>query len=203
MKKENWEDKKYYYFRRLPKDLVSKIKIDKVSSYSVTELGVADKMSRILLKNPLISKESVILDGMACIGGNTISFCRNFNQVYCVEIDSVRFNYLNSNLRILGLENVTSYNGSILDYYKNIKSDILFLDPEWGGPDYDMKKKINVYINNIAINEFCKMIMDSISPPKVISLKLPKNYDLDLLKNNIDRKIEIFDLKKMFLVNIY
>ena len=53
MKKENWEDKKYYYFRRLPKDLVSKIKIDKVSSYSVTELGVADKMSRILLKNPL------------------------------------------------------------------------------------------------------------------------------------------------------
>lgn len=65
-------------------------------------------------------------------GGNTISFAQNFDSVLANEFDEKRFCMLKHNaVDVLGIQNVTFFNGSILDLAFTCEYDILFLDPEW------------------------------------------------------------------------
>ena len=52
--------------------------MDEVASFSVTEANFADKISNIILKIPKIKSNMSIIDATACVGGNSISFCKYF-----------------------------------------------------------------------------------------------------------------------------
>ena len=72
-------------------------------------------------------------DGMACVGGNTISFAKKFHKVIANELDASRYNILQHNTKeVAGCSsNVEFRNESVLDLVKQARFDVLFLDPEW------------------------------------------------------------------------
>ena len=72
------------------------------------------------------------IPGMACVGGNTISFSKGFKEVVSNELDEGRFKILQHNVgTVAGCSNVDFRNESILDLVKTLRFDVLFLDPEW------------------------------------------------------------------------
>ena len=87
-----------FYFRQLTKDNPSafeRLQMDRVGSYSVTDARSAEKTSDLIVKHlgvsPAEAKEDVsIIDGCACIGGNTISFAKRFARVEAVEFSAQR-----------------------------------------------------------------------------------------------------------------
>ena len=131
------DDIKYkwnYLFGNLPKDIRDQILMDKVSTFSITNYKTADKMSDILLSLKGINNNSTILDGTACVGGNTISFAKKGFKVISVELDKQRSELLLHNIKLYNLENkIKIYNKNLLDIYKRFKVDVLFIDPPWGG----------------------------------------------------------------------
>ena len=87
-------------------------------------------MNSIFIFSVIPQNES---DGMACVGGNTISFAKKFKKVISNELDESRYHMLQYNTREAAgcSSNVEFRNESILDLVKSVRFDILFLDPEW------------------------------------------------------------------------
>ena len=67
------------FFPQLNEIDLNKLQIDNIGEYSITRPEEASLISEIIIKenNP----EETILDAMAGIGGNSISFCNNFKNV--------------------------------------------------------------------------------------------------------------------------
>jgi len=90
----------------LPYDLqtTAKFIIDEVASFSVTESRSADDMTKVILAHHPRGTagqqmaDLTILDGMSCVGGNTISFCQRFKNVLSNELDEGRFGILKVSL---------------------------------------------------------------------------------------------------------
>ena len=128
----------------LSKDKREQILMDKISIFSITNYKIADKMSDILLSLKGINNNSTILDGTACVGGNTISFIKKGFNVISAELDKQRSELLLHNIKLYNLENkLKIYNKSLLDIYKKFKVDILFIDPPW--------EELNILMKNILI----------------------------------------------------
>jgi len=128
----------------LSKDKREQILMDKVSTFSITNYKTADKISDILLSLKGINTNSTILDGTACVGGNTISFAKKGFNVISVELDKQRSELLSHNIKLYNLENkIKIYNKNLLEIYKRFKLDILFIDPPWG--------ELNILMKNILI----------------------------------------------------
>ena len=128
-----------------------------------------------------------ITDATAGIGGNTISFCKFFKNVYGIEINDTRFNFLKNNLKIYELNNANLINDNMLNVIDKLKQDVIFVDPPWGGKDYIKHKSLDLFIDNKEISLIMKNALDK-GFCKLAVLKLPFNYNL----NNI----EMFDSKK-------
>ena len=136
-----------------------------------------------------------ILDMTAGCGGNTISFCKYFNNVIGIEMNSDRFNILKTNMICYDFNNYTLICGNSLDYI-DTSYDVFFIDPPWGGPEYKKKTNIELYLSNIKIYDVIEMIPSN----KLIVLKLPFNYNYDILeKYNIVMKIAIKNINIIFL----
>lgn len=75
-------------------------------------------------------KHLVITEMTAGVGGNVLNFSKYFKYVNAIEIDTVRYNYLNKNIKIYGFENVNCYNTDSIDLIlerDDIVQDIIFL----------------------------------------------------------------------------
>ena len=77
----SWQYKFNYYFRRYPEALQDIIQMDEIASFSVTEAGFAQQISELLLRLPNLSENSSIVDATAGVGGNSMSFLCNFNNL--------------------------------------------------------------------------------------------------------------------------
>jgi hypothetical protein len=73
--------------------------------------------------------------------------------------------------------------------------DIIFVDPPWGGSGYKTKVNLELNLGDIKIETFVLRCFDrtiTLCPPKVIALKLPKNYNLKFLYDMLNQKMEIY-----------
>lgn len=204
---------------------VEGFQIDEVASFSVSEANVANDITRLILKHCNNNANLVICDGMACVGGNTISFSYHFNTVISNEYDYKRYHMLIHNVRtVLSRKNVIYHNQSITDLVvmsekvPNTNSDvnphnvnnkpceILFLDPEWGGVDYKSATKLRLKIADLSVEVFVINAMASNPSLQFIALKLPTNYDNEnmeaLCKANGYQYTLYTNLKKMTLTII-
>ena len=180
------QHKRDFLFKGLETSRRLGLVIDSVAAFSVTESKSADKMTRVIISAcDLRSPESItILDGMACVGGNTISFASSFHKVIANELDPKRFEMLNHNARtIMKLDNIEFRNESIIELVSAVNFDILFLDPEWGGPSYKSKRNLRLTISEVALETFVLDIFRSKPSVIMIALKLPVNYDNVYIKN--------------------
>lgn len=179
--------KRKYLFKGVNQALVERIKMDEVSAFSITETHSAATMTELIWHGlqkcenfkRLYAGNSCILDGMACVGGNTISFATQFSRVVSNELDPSRFVMLQNNAStVMGLRNVDFMNGSILDVaFEREDYDVMFLDPEWGGPDYKDKTNLVLPISDQSMEEFCLDVLIRVPRVSMVALKLPLNYD--------------------------
>jgi 16S rRNA G966 N2-methylase RsmD len=201
-----------YLFSTIPYLKRKNIQLDETALYSVTDGKTADIQSNIIDYICGSSNISVI-DGTACVGGNTISFAKRFKEVHAIEICKERAKMLTNNIHTCSLKNVSVYNASFLDifdtssvlytklYERRKTYDVIFLDPPWGGPEYKKEEYLDLYLGDMnVINIIQKLIERKLS--KFIILKAPKNYNILGLEKNIKQRLYIKEQKKMLLISI-
>ena len=67
-----------------------------------------------------------------------------------------------------------------LDIMHELKQDVIFFDPPWGGPNYKTIKNLNLYLDNINIVDIINELYDY---AKMIVLRIPRNFNIvDLLR---------------------
>lgn len=158
-----------------------------------------------------------ILDGTACVGGDSISFGKNFGSVVSTEIDRDRFKMLVNNLKEYDLSNVVALNDDCTKIYKRLNFiDIMYFDPPWGGKSYKNEKKLQLSLSDIPIEDIIVSIFNKYdhtnrtnptirSDVKMVVFKLPKNYDLYNMyckTKRDDTTMYLYELNKMNIVLI-
>jgi 16S rRNA G966 N2-methylase RsmD len=176
----------------------SEILIDDVGKYSISKPYAVEKITNIIKKN-INPYNLTITDGFACIGGDTLGFSRIFKHVNSNELDETRFKYLQHNMNLFDRKNITFYNKDYFELVKEIKQDVIYLDPPWGGVDYKNEKKIKIVIGDKKFEDLCRTIVNE-KLCKLLILKLPFNYDLDELKTFC--KTRIYLLGRILIVII-
>ena len=179
-------EKKDFLFRYVHPEIRKQLKLDEEALYSTTDQVTADKITKDILK--FVPKKSTITDATACIGGSTYSFAQCFSNVIAVEYDKTRFSYLEYNMNILpyndNKSNIILYtpqinkiecrNGdAIIECTKQFQ-EAIFIDPPWGGPEYKILPKVQLYLSNLPLCEVCKKLCNFTN---FIILKVPINFD--------------------------
>ncbi len=193
------------------KNNINDLKIDNDSIHYISIREVADIITKIIKKHIYnISNINInnitITDATAGVGGNTISFCKHFKNVNAIEINDTRYNFLVNNINVYNLKNIKLYNDNCLNVIADLYHEVVFIDPPWGGKYYKNVNKLLLKISSVKIEIIINNLLNkSITkhPPKLIVLKIPKNYDLSYLHNQIkSNKIFLYSLKKMYIIII-
>jgi hypothetical protein len=153
-------------------------------------------------------QDSVIIDATGGAGGDTIMFSTIFRTVISVERDIIRYNFLKHNVKEYGLKNVITINSDSINILPKITTiDVIYIDPPWGGKSYKTKENLRLEFGSIPIEQFVINCFNEnilISPPKLIALKLPMNYDLKYFHDFISEKYDahLYKLKKFNILII-
>lgn len=120
-----------HYFSQLPDTIRSGIEMDETALFSVTVDTDADVITQQL--QTFLPVYSKICDATACVGGNTMSFAKVFTDVTSIEMDRGRYEMLNNNIKLLGLQNrVHTINRDFLAYLDKMPYfDFIFFDPPY------------------------------------------------------------------------
>jgi len=167
------------------------LKSDSEGMYSLSHKKDADELSKIIKDK---YGDIKIMDGTSGIGGNSISFGKNFSNVISIEMNQIRFSMLLENLKNNSVENKT-FCGNFLDFL-DMDFDLIFLDPPWGGPGYKNQKSVKIFINDKSLTEITKELKEK---GKIIIWKLPFNYYLEDFKEN---NYQIMELKNYLIIII-
>ena len=134
-----------------------------------------------LIKKNMGTDNLVITDANSNMGGNVINFAKNFKFVNSVEILPFHCEILENNIRVYKVENkVKIHCMDYLDIMTQLKQDVIFFDPPWGGPDYKKEKNLNLYLDGINIVD---IINELYRYAKMIVLRVPRNFNIvDLLR---------------------
>lgn len=170
--------------------------------YSVTRRRDADRILGIMTKILGSLKTKTITDATGCVGGDTIHFGLRFLFVNSIELNEENFKALQNNVTIYGLENVTVHHGDCTKLF-NWKSDVLFVDPPWGGPNYKENEVLELFLGEKRLDEWLEEVLLRKIRPNHIFLKLPANYNFNRLNflSNIE-SIRPFRIRNYVLVAI-
>jgi len=188
-------------FPQIPQN--DKLEYDQEGLWSITHPIEANKITNIIINflkkkyNDNLKPNIVITDTTAGLGGNTISFSNNFYKVNSIEICEKRFEMLKNNMEIYNFTNLKLYNNNFLDIIEQLKQDVIFIDPPWGGPDYKLKKKVNISIDGIELH---KIVNNLYGNCKLVCLKLPKNFNVDEFVSNIDYSVYKYNVKNLMIL---
>ncbi len=201
-----------YLFGDVSENILNKLQYDHISIYSITPAKLATDITTKLQFYSIKIFGSGLVPGLdksinkliitemtACIGGNVISFAKNFKYVNAIELCKKRYDFLNHNLQILNINaNVNTINGDSLIEIVNLKQDIIFFDIPWGGRNYKFKEKINLYISKIPSYEACNLVKRY---TKIIVMKIPNNFNLEKFTKCVNMIIfDICDFIKFKLI---
>jgi len=192
------------FFPQLNEIDLNKLQIDNIGEYSITRPEEASLISEIIIKenNP----EETILDAMAGIGGNSISFCNNFKNVVSVESDINRYNILEHNLKEYNFKNYQVYYDDCLNLIDENKYNIIFFDPPWGGKNYLKQDMVELSISGFKIWMVIKYILCE-NQKCNIYIKIPSNFNVLKLKEELcyfkNLKLFKYEIGKFLLLKIY
>ncbi|XP_060534560.1 uncharacterized protein LOC132706978 isoform X2 [Cylas formicarius] len=129
--RENAKLKKYWHRRfSLFNRFDEGIKLDEESWYSVTP----EKVARHAAER---CRCDVIVDAFCGAGGNAIQFAMTCNKVVAIDIDPKKIELARNNARVYNVEHKIDFIvGDFFHLADNLKADVVFLSPPWGGPSY-------------------------------------------------------------------
>jgi hypothetical protein len=159
----------------------TKLKMTPEGLYSITRRRDGEKMIGFLQSRiPDISKLS-ITDATACIGGDTLLFSLYFKKVDSIEWKHDNITVLRNNIDVFRATNVTVHEGDSTKIFK-WKTDVLYIDPPWGGPNYYRIQQLDLFIGSHRIDAWIEDLLKRDNSPKYVILKLPTNYNFSRLQ---------------------
>ncbi len=181
----------------------TKLKTTEEGSYSITRRRDADRIFNVLRHNIPPLTDMSITDATACNGGDTINFSLKAKHVHSIELNHENFEVLSNNVSTYGLTNTTLYEGDSTQIF-NWYTDVLYIDPPWGGKEYRSKKNLDLFLSSKRLDIWLEEILCRRNRPAFIVLKLPFNYRFDRFNflSNVDH-IRPFQIRTYVLVIIY
>jgi hypothetical protein len=158
----------------------TQLKLTEEGVYSVTRQKDAERAIALMRSTVGDLKTKTITDATGCVGGDTLHFANEFRHVCSIELNDHNFKALQSNVQLYGFTNVDLYHGDATKLFK-WKSDVLYIDPPWGGPGYKEQKVLNLYLSDKRLDHWLEEILLQKIRPKFIFLKLPYNYNFTCL----------------------
>ncbi|KAI8829067.1 RNA cap guanine-N2 methyltransferase-domain-containing protein [Chytriomyces cf. hyalinus JEL632] len=151
------------------------IKLDHAESwFSVTPEKVAAHIAT------RCGNAKTVIDAFCGAGGNSIQFALAGYNVISVDIDPVKLVCARKNAEIYGaLDRITFINGDFMQISHQLKGDIVFLSPPWGGPEYLSHDTYDIKTMIPMDGEKLFEQASEISPN--IMYYVPKNSDADTL----------------------
>jgi predicted RNA methylase len=177
------EDSKKY-FKASDDNTQAKLRFTDVALYSTTPYEQAIYTANILLSyyTPEELKEKTITDASACIGGNTWAFAEKAKHCNAIEISKLHADILTDNMKWLGYNNITTYQKNYIAIANELKQDILFLDPPWGGVNYRNEPNLT-YQYNDKQTTLSQLLNGYLSYScELVLLKIPTNTSEQLLE---------------------
>ena len=195
-----------------PQDAPNKnlFQVVKESIYSISRSDVSERLSQEILNIMYDTKATatleeygrklIITDASANVGGNTLNFAKHFKHVNAVEINPVTCQALQNNIDVYkGFDkdysipsNVKVYCTSYIDIYNDLKQDIVFMDPPWGGIDYREQKNIMLKLGKLPVYAILNNMR---RPPALAVIKCPRNFDFGRFKKYIKRHPRVWIVK--------
>ena len=170
--------------------------------YSITRRKDGEKLLEHMKTVIGSTKRKTITDLTGNVGGDTILFGLNFLHVDSIELDKQNFEALKHNVETFQLKNVTLHHGDSTKLF-NWKTDVLYLDPPWGGPSYKEQENLDLYLGDVRVDTFLERILEEEWKPRFIFMKLPRNYNFERLESlpNIKNIIK-FRIRGFYLIGI-
>uniref|UniRef100_G1NEP8 Trimethylguanosine synthase n=1 Tax=Meleagris gallopavo TaxID=9103 RepID=G1NEP8_MELGA len=110
------------------------IKLDREGWFSVTPEKIAE---HIAVRVAQSFNCNTIVDAFCGVGGNAIQFALTSKRVIAVDIDPEKLSLARSNAEVYGVANQIEFVcGDFMVLAADLKADVVFLSPPWGGPDY-------------------------------------------------------------------
>jgi len=189
----------------------NRLQVTDEARYSITRPAQASHIEHII-RNHLqeIGKtptQCTITDATACVGGDTIHFARTFKQVQSVEINPEHCRMLRNNISVYNRKNVTVYCSDYLKVAPQLKQDVIFMDPPWGGPTYKHKKRVWLALSDVSLPNVVQSIAQTAS---LVVLKVPMNFDVSYILNKgyqkgksvLFQSLHVYHLNKMKIIVI-
>ena len=163
---------KYWFQRyRLFSRFDEGIRLDEESWFSVTPEKIAKHIAERC-------RCDVVIDAFCGAGGNTIQLAFTCERVIAIDIDASKIELAKHNAGIYGVaDRIEFIVGDYQELASNLKADVVFLSPPWGGPSYvnaeifDMKSMI--IPDGEMIFHLTKCITNN------IAYFLPRNVDIE------------------------
>jgi hypothetical protein len=178
----------------------SNLQVTDEGRYSVTRRRDGEHILSIMHSTVGNLKDKSITDATACVGGDTINFALNFREVHSIEYSKDNFDALKNNVQVYDLKNVTLYFGDCMKVY-NWASDVLYIDPPWGGPNYRNLDSVELFLGSTRLDVWLEDILDGPYRPSFVFLKVPANYNTSRLQflSNV-KSVRNFRIRSFLLV---
>jgi len=178
----------------------TRLKITPEGLYSITKRRDSEKIIQYMSEVIGDLSHKTITDATACVGGDSIQFAFAFKKVHSVELKYDNFIVLQNNILSYDLNNVILYKGDITKIF-NWNTDVLYIDPPWGGPKYRMLRTLDIFLSNFRLDIWIEHILKRDNHPKYIFLKLPYNYNFSRIQflQNVE-SVRFYRLSRFVLV---
>jgi hypothetical protein len=178
------------------------LKTTEEGSYSITRRRDADRIMLVLKGIFKHMNCMTITDSTACIGGDTINFALNFRHVHSIELKADNYDALVNNIEVYQLNNVTLHHADSVKLF-NWNTDVLYVDPPWGGKDYKQYTNLDLYLSEKRLDVWLEEILSRKNRPRYVVLKLPANYNFNRLNFLINvENIRPYQIRSYILVII-
>ncbi|NXF10216.1 TGS1 synthase, partial [Smithornis capensis] len=110
------------------------IKLDREGWFSVTPEKIAE---HIALRVSQSFNCDIIVDAFCGVGGNAIQFALTSKRVIAIDIDPEKLSLARNNAEVYGVaDHIEFVCGDFMVLAADLRADVVFLSPPWGGPDY-------------------------------------------------------------------
>ncbi|XP_027528405.1 trimethylguanosine synthase isoform X1 [Neopelma chrysocephalum] len=151
------------------------IKLDREGWFSVTPEKIAE---HIAVRVSQSFNCDIIVDAFCGVGGNAIQFALTSKRVIAIDIDPEKLSLARNNAEVYGVaDQIEFVCGDFMVLAADLRADVVFLSPPWGGPDYATAEIFDIQTmicpDGFEIFRLSKKITNN------IVYFLPRNADID------------------------
>lgn len=160
------------------------------SQYSSLMPYQAGQVAKVFLGAlPIKKAPQLIIDSTAHIGADTANLANTYKncKIIAIEKNQEAFQCLQKNMQRLFPGRITSVCEDCRNYLEKFqeKADLVYVDPEWGGPEYYRKEKLMLHLSEVPVFVLIRSILQR-QLTRTVILKAPFNFDIEQFMQEID-----------------